>query len=203
MGLDTVELVIEFEQKFRVNIPDQEAAKLVTVRQAAELILKYVQLREPERDLFGEVLARIRAALDATGIRPGELNPGRKLNTIFSGAEVASQWQQFAHALGLHIPALAKADLGETVEPKASKRFGITTAFNRFTQPDPPFLEHDVSRLVDCICGLNHEKFIDFDHLTSRYEVMVAVMVITSDKSGVEVTDIFPDSSFTSDLGMD
>jgi hypothetical protein len=32
---------------------------------------------------------------------------------------------------------------------------------------------------------------------------MVAVLVITSDKSGVEITSIFWDSSFTNDLGMD
>ena len=203
MGLDTVDLVIEFERKFRINIPDYEAAKLATVRQAAEGILKHVQLKEPDRDLFGEVLASIRAALDATGIRPGELNPGTKLNTIFSGEDVASQWEQFARALGLHIPALAKADLGEPPEPRIRKLFGMPLTSNFFDQPDPPFLERDVSCLVDCICGLNHEKFIDFDHLTSRYEVMIAVLVITSDKSGVEITSIFWDSSFTSDLGMD
>jgi hypothetical protein len=57
--------------------------------------------------------------------------------------------------------------------------------------------------LIDCICGLNYEQLLDFDHLTSRYEVMVAVLVITSDKSGVEITSIFWDSSFTNDLGMD
>lgn len=203
MGLDTVDLMIEFERKFRISIPDPEAAKMATVRQAAEGILKHMQLKEPERDLFGEVLARIRAALDATGIRAGELQPGTKLKTIFSGENVADQWQQFEHVLGLHIPALTKADLGEPVEPRVRKLFGMPLSSHSFDQPDSPFLERDVNRLVDCICGLNHERFIDFDHLTSRYEVIVAVMVITSDRSGVEITSIFWDSSFTSELGMD
>jgi hypothetical protein len=57
--------------------------------------------------------------------------------------------------------------------------------------------------LIDCICGLNYEQLLDFGHLTSRYEVMVAVMAITGDKSGVEIQSIFWDSSFTMDLGMD
>jgi hypothetical protein len=208
MSLDTVELIMDFEEKFKINIPDEEAAKMATVREAAEGILKYIQLREPERDLFGEVLGRIRVALEKIGIRPGELGPETRLRTIFSGEDVKSQWQQFENALGLQIPGLTLTDLGEAGaprdEPRERKLFGIKIpSYSFYQRPDPPFLENDVGRLVDCICGLNHEQLVDFDHLTSRYEVMVGVMVITSDKSGVEITSIFRDSSFTNDLGMD
>ena len=37
-SLDTVELVLALEEKFEVNIPDEEAEKITTVKQAVEKI---------------------------------------------------------------------------------------------------------------------------------------------------------------------
>lgn len=39
-SLDTVELVMEFEDEFELSIPDEEAEKIQTVGQAVEYILK-------------------------------------------------------------------------------------------------------------------------------------------------------------------
>ena len=38
MGLDTVELVMEFEDEFELSIPDEEAEKIQTVGQAIDYI---------------------------------------------------------------------------------------------------------------------------------------------------------------------
>jgi acyl carrier protein len=43
-SLDTVELVMEFEDKFGMQIPDEEAEKLLTVGDA----LKYIEDRVPK-----------------------------------------------------------------------------------------------------------------------------------------------------------
>lgn len=40
-SLDTVELVMEFEEKFDLNIPDEEAEKIQTVGNAIEYIKKH------------------------------------------------------------------------------------------------------------------------------------------------------------------
>ena len=39
-SLDTVELVMEFEDEFETNIPDEEAEKILTVGNAIEFISK-------------------------------------------------------------------------------------------------------------------------------------------------------------------
>ena len=39
-SLDTVELVMELEEEFEINIPDEEAEKIQTVGQAIEYITK-------------------------------------------------------------------------------------------------------------------------------------------------------------------
>ena len=38
-SLDTVELVMEFEEEFDITIPDEEAEKIQTVGQAFEMVL--------------------------------------------------------------------------------------------------------------------------------------------------------------------
>ena len=42
-SLDTVELVMEFEDEFDLNIPDEEAEKIQTVGQAIEHIEKHAK----------------------------------------------------------------------------------------------------------------------------------------------------------------
>jgi len=41
-SLDTVELVMEFEEEFELNIPDEEAEKIQTVGQAIDYIKKHL-----------------------------------------------------------------------------------------------------------------------------------------------------------------
>jgi acyl carrier protein len=42
-SLDTVELVMEFEDEFEMSIPDEEAEKIQTVGQAIDHIQKYLE----------------------------------------------------------------------------------------------------------------------------------------------------------------
>ena len=47
-SLDTVELVMEFEDEFDMSIPDEEAEKIQTVGAAVDYILKVSQSKKPE-----------------------------------------------------------------------------------------------------------------------------------------------------------
>jgi len=42
-SLDTVELVMEFEEEFELNIPDEQAEKIQTVGQAIDYIKEYLE----------------------------------------------------------------------------------------------------------------------------------------------------------------
>ncbi len=39
-SLDTVELVMEFEKEFNIEIPDEDAEKIITVQDAIDYIIK-------------------------------------------------------------------------------------------------------------------------------------------------------------------
>ncbi|MCK6455556.1 MAG: acyl carrier protein [Phycisphaerae bacterium] len=45
-SLDTVELVMEFEDEFELSIPDDEAEKIQTVGQAVEYIRKALEAKK-------------------------------------------------------------------------------------------------------------------------------------------------------------
>lgn len=47
-SLDTVELVMEFEDEFNMSIPDEEAEKIQTVGAAVDYIAKVVQSKSQE-----------------------------------------------------------------------------------------------------------------------------------------------------------
>ncbi len=47
-SLDTVELVMEFEDEFDMSIPDEEAEKIQTVGAAIDYIVQTVKTKSPE-----------------------------------------------------------------------------------------------------------------------------------------------------------
>ncbi len=47
-SLDTVELVMEFEDEFDMSIPDEEAEKIQTVGAAVDYIVKIAQTKDKE-----------------------------------------------------------------------------------------------------------------------------------------------------------
>jgi acyl carrier protein len=66
MGLDTVELVMAFEEKFGVSIPDQDASRLTTPRKVTDYILSKVEGGGMARE---EVAAIVRQLIEKqTGI---------------------------------------------------------------------------------------------------------------------------------------
>jgi acyl carrier protein len=50
MGLDTVELVMEFEREFDITIPDAEAARMQTVADTLRFIVAELARKSPDPD---------------------------------------------------------------------------------------------------------------------------------------------------------
>ena len=60
-----------------------------------------------------------------------------------------------------------------------------------------------VGEFVAAVCAKNYEKLLDRKNIKSVFDIYIAVVGITVDKTGVDYFEISPEKSFTSDLGID
>lgn len=85
MGLDSVELVMDLEEAFGIEIPDEDAARLETPR----MVLNYLVTRLPIAPSGGCQTQRsfyaLRRGLRAVGITGTELRPATPLRTFADG----------------------------------------------------------------------------------------------------------------------
>lgn len=196
MGLDTVELVMTFEKKFKVDIPNLEAEEMTTAESAANGFLRYIRLETPDRKISDGVFEKLNSIMKELHWTKTDLQPDQLLKEFVPVAKLKESWIVLQEKLQMKIPKLNTSDFGKPSKPK--KFLGIT-----FFTPTDPVLNSMVSRFIDCICALNHESLVDVDHLTSKYEILVTIMGITSEFCGIDIDEIYPNSTFTNDLGMD
>jgi acyl carrier protein len=109
MGLDLVELVIEVEETFRITIPNEEAANIVTVGQLYECIFSKQMTRETNRCLSAAAFFQFRRALtDQFGINRGNVRPSTIIGRIVPGQKRRSEWQHLARKLDWRLPPLVR-----------------------------------------------------------------------------------------------
>jgi acyl carrier protein len=59
MGLDTVELLMAFEEKFGISIPDEDATRLTTPRKVTDYIVSKVADRRMTREQVAAIVRQV------------------------------------------------------------------------------------------------------------------------------------------------
>lgn len=200
MGLDSVELLMEWEKAFAIDIPNAEAEQIVTVKDATETILRHIHLLPntvcKSQKLFHQFRHYFTHSL---GISASQFKPSTPLQEVVPEKNRKLFWQQMESELGWKLPGLMPSDVDE--EPPAPIRFlGITWTNGH---ADLPLTHHTVGEFIGFVFALNYEKLVSLPYAANREEVEKVVIGITSGTIGVPVHEIFPESSFTSDLGID
>ena len=108
-----------------------------------------------------------------------------------------SFWNDLEYELKLKIPKLNPQDFTEE-RLKELKVLGIT-----ISRPKQAVLDMQFSRFAECIGAINYEKLVDFDTMSSLFEITIATIAITHEQCGIAIDEIFVTSSFTNDLGID
>ncbi len=78
MGLDSVELVMAFEEEFGIEITDEEAQLIVTVGDARDCIVGKLRVRAEDSEAVDpkEVWSRVKTiVVDCIGVRPEKVVP--------------------------------------------------------------------------------------------------------------------------------
>ncbi|MEO1051953.1 MAG: hypothetical protein AAFX87_15080 [Bacteroidota bacterium] len=196
MGLDSVELVIAFEKAFGVDIPDTQAEQMYAIEDAVSIITQLINVQLEEPELQNQILDRVNDTLIALGLVSSPQSLSTLLSEIIPKDQRKEHWRNLEKQLILQLPKLTKVDLKEEKSTKAI--LGVNWA-----QSAQPFLNQNMSRLIDCIASLNYKKLVDPKKIKSAYEVQAVVMGITSFTCGVDIKDIYPESRFVYDLGID
>ena len=195
MGLDSVELVIEIENFFSIEILDEEAERLYTIQDMVDTVAAHLNIIKTDMKLrdtmFRDVALRIRELTKTNG--EIELSD---LACNYIKPEEQEKWQYLSKELNLSVPKPDRVrKYGNKLSDKVISLFSMPQMYN--------WTDITFDQFVTAICANNYLDLIKKANITSKYEIYVAVMGITVDKIGVHYYEIGPDKSFTSDLGVD
>jgi len=107
MGLAIVELMMAMEERFGIDINDEEAPRVRTVDDAYQLILRKRHLLSSEVCLSSNTFYRARKALMVLGnVERAAVRPDVPLEAFFPYRERWKRWEQCAAAMELSLPSL-------------------------------------------------------------------------------------------------
>jgi acyl carrier protein len=192
MGLDSVELVMEWEKYFGIDIPDNQAAQINTVEDATNTVSKLLLITENNNILRDSILHKLNNCLLELKILDRPLKLDDNVFRILDPKEPI--WKSLSEKLNLKIP-LAYCGPSNSV---AGKLLSFVTKKAVY---DWKYIKTE--QLIWVIGANNIEKLIDRKNLRSRYEVYLPIIAITVERCGVDFYEVFPEKSFTNDFGID
>lgn len=177
MGLDTVELVMAFEEAFGLEIDEAAATRMLTTRQATAWIYERVRSDLPEDQgcLSLRGFYRVRSALELVGARRAQIHLDAKVSALVAAPQRRDKLSQALEQAGLC--------------PLRQLPFGLQAIFGRV---------RDV--VSDAVMG-QHALLRKPGHGWSRRqvcEVVRAVVFAQTARKGYS-----DDAKFVGDLGLD
>ncbi len=194
MGLDSVELLMEWERYFNIEIPDLVAEKIGTVQNAVDAISTILNISDDKGELRKKIFGRLQNAISKTGLTNSPIDQSHLVSKIIPDNKKQT-WEIIATELRLEIPFPPSAGSDNSLKSKILRRISWTPKFN--------YSELTFSELTDVICGNNCKSLIDAKLIKTKYEIYIVLMAITVDKIGIDIYEFKPDKTFTGDFGID
>lgn len=193
MGLDSVELLVRFEKYFEVEVPDAVAETLATPTDVANWLSQYLSI---SANAVSTNRKAVEQQLQMLFVDCAPIADTKLFDLLPTGEVWAQYAQRLAAQAGWQLP-----EIGWLRPPRA--RGWLNQLFNWVTTTAPPDPNpYRFADLIDWTLARNYESLLA-KPWQNQYEVMQAIIGITSDSSGVEVSEIKPDSRFAYDLGID
>ena len=182
MGLDTVELVMAFEEEFGIEFPDEEAESMITVRDVVMFVKKKLGVTPPEECMTQRVFYKLRRALiENYGLQRHMITRKTVLSDLISIKQIEEGWPYLEMFLELDTPNF-----------KRSMDFlGLEFNVQVLT------IEEIIYRLLT----INADKLGCYD--PEEQEIYRRVVDVTVRQLNVTRDEVQMDVSFTKDLGAD
>jgi acyl carrier protein len=195
MGLDGIELLMEIEKYFGIEIPDAEAEKLDTIQLMVDSVAGHLNITNESTELRHSIFQRLVNSFRSLGLTSQNINLSDLANQFVS-VDDKKRWAELERSLSLSVPKPALIQ-------KASNKIS-ELVMNLISMPQQyDWQAITIEQFVDSICVRNYSTLIERTRIKNKYEIYVAVAAITVDKIGVDCYEIGPNKSFTQDLGVD
>lgn len=220
MGLDTVELLMSFEDEFGIAIKEDDAEKMGTPADVADYVMLRVRTNTGAPCPSQVGFYRIRSMLmTAFGIPRKDIHPNALLSEILKG-DTKQQWRKLQDALDAKnfpklkrsraffylvvfgVPAIIVIPMLKTAAPVswAALAYGIlalcTNALTTGMGTIIPGRYQTVGTLIPYVTCAS-------SILWTREAVLAKVIQITSEQLDIPVNKIYPNSHFVHDLDAD
>ncbi len=185
MGLDSIELIIEFENFFDTPIEDREAEQLRTLQEVVDLISFKRMVTTNRCVAFNEFSAFITNQLLQHALLPNNLDHTVDILPYINLKDkvIVSELQTI---LELEV---------EVYQPMSFPFWHL------ISNKKEEYIS--LSQFVEAMAILNYTQLYPKKLFASQQEIYLSVALLTYHKSGVSVYELGRDKSFTNDLGID
>lgn len=233
MGLDTVELVLDIEERFGISLPDEECQNVVTVEDCYQLVLSKLDKADPTKCLTSATFYRIRKVIaDILGVDKRTLKPDTLLQELLPIEQRRELWGTISQRLALELPDLSRSpgwdgalfaipvlslviplvlaamDILETLEFFTIAALGIFATYGlaKATQPLKKYFHPQsltLGALTKTVLALNFSQLSSELTVWNEKDVYDILLEIIVEHTGLSVKDIQPQHAFIDDLNMD
>lgn len=115
MGLDSIEILVEVEKTFNINIPDNEAEKIITIGDFYNTVWRHLEGRYTDKCKSQSVFYKLRQSLfDSFQISKSNFKPTSSLNDIFPKENRRGEYLKFEKVTDLQLPDLRLTEPWQT-----------------------------------------------------------------------------------------
>jgi hypothetical protein len=194
MGLDSVELPMEWERYFNIEIPDIIAEKITTVQNAVDAISAILNISDEGTEPNYSVFNRLQNAIAKSGLANAPIAQSDLVAKVHPDCS-KHEWTLIARELELEVP------FPPCVANDNSFKSIILAAI-RWT-PNFNYAEFTFSEFTDIICGNNYQTLIDARSIKTRYEIYIVLMAMIVEKIGISIYEFKSGKIFIGDFGID
>lgn len=233
MGLDTVELLMEVEKTFGINIADKEAEQIRTVGDFYEVVWRHIGAKQSDQCKSQYLFYKLRKTLhNSFAIPLHQIKPAAVPETFFPKEHRRRIYKDFSYSLNLELPSLvltkpwlqllngfgwisiagtlAAAIILYYFKDSSGWIFLLPFAGAFFTKQLSKLLEPKRTVIVQSSFRdfINEMLELNFSKLNAdaganRKEMEAVMNKIIIDKAGVDPLEVHAGASITDDLGLD
>ena len=183
MGLDTVELLMGFEEEFGIEIPDEVAERLTTVRELHDYLSNTLILVEPMKCLSQKIFYKLRRGLiEIYKLQRKDITPNTLLSELVSYDQLQDGWPYLEMFIEMRTPSFEVSN----------KLLGFTLSSRTL----------NMEELVQSLIKLN-PKFLVPDDRPEIHDIYRRIVDVTVRQLNVNREEVHMDASWTKDLGAD